>query len=178
MRREDTPGRGVWFTYVWLAALFAGMRVFVLASSVFHPLSIARVIEWVLRPEILLPVWPSWVPGAVLSMSVYLILGSFVFAAPVLPIGWLLRRMKLSRPIVACYLLSGTVLAIVRIGVLVSARGMTWTAPWHLVWILWPEALLLIETRFDPSFLFAVLLAIGSYILAAPILLVGWLSRR
>jgi hypothetical protein len=66
-------------------------------------------------------------------------------------------------------------LAIVRTAVLLWAHGNTLGAPWSLLWVLLPEALLVVGTRYDASFLFLALVGVGSFVMAMPILLVGWL---
>jgi hypothetical protein len=177
MGSTEGTGRHVWLTYGGVAALCIAVRVFVLLNLLWHPRSTAFPIEWVLRPEVTVPAWPSWVPAAVF-WGVALTLGSLVMTAPVLAVGWLLRRLRLSKPIIASYLVCGTALATARICVLASAHGTSWTAPWHLVWLLWPEALLVMDTRYDPSFAFLVLLALGGYIMAMPILLIARLTRH
>jgi hypothetical protein len=170
-------------TYVGVGTLFAVSRVSVFVSLVAHPIWIAFAVAWVLRPEAdlgdLQPLGTDYTATqSYLFWSSLLTSGSFVMATPVLLVGWLLQRLRLGRQVVVCYLICGTALAILRIAVLVSASGKPWTAPWYLLWVLCPEALLLIGTRYDESFVLVALLAVGSFVMTMPILLVGWLSRR
>jgi len=99
-------------------------------------------------------------------------------ATPVLLVGSLLQRLRLSRQVVVRYLICGTGLAIFRIAVLMWVNGNTLAAPWSLLWILCPEALLLVDTRYDSSFVFVALLALGSFVMTTPVLVVGWRRHR
>jgi len=87
--------------------------------------------------------------------------------------------------LVMYYLITGAVLATLRIALIAwGNHHQAEFANWGGDWVLYPEALLLMHTRlgdlgwYDSSFVFAVLLAVGSFVMTMPILLVGWLSRR
>ena len=157
----------------------------------FTGTTIDRHLLWGMYPEALLgrhtplnliPVLPSTFRFFLLWVPIVVVL-SFVLATPVLAAGWLLRRPALSRPVVVCYLSSGAALAILRVAVLVSVSGLS-EAQSYIPWALYPEALLMIHTRlgalgwYDAHFVFAALLAGGSYVMTMPILLVGSSARR
>lgn len=101
------------------------------------------------------------------------------------------RGRSLGRGVVRAYLRTAAALAIARVSVLawVEYRAlsdrMTETV-YHFFWFLRPEALLGEYTRVGAihfesvrlHFLFwATLLTLGSFIIATPILLVGWLRQ-
>jgi hypothetical protein len=140
-------------------------------------------VYWVTYPEELLYLNTDFRPTGLIRRTALFAVGSYVIATPVLAARWLLHRPRLGRQVVVDYLSCGTALAIARIVVLVLVNDMT-KARWYIPWVLYPVALLLIHTRladlgwYDSSFVFAVLLAVGSFVMTMPILLVGWLSRR
>jgi len=98
---------------------------------------------------------------------------------------------RLGRRVWAWYLTTGAALAISRVALLVwlnhrfASHTVTETV-WYLSWGVYPEALLsslippgVINVSPTKFFLvFGSLLTLGSFVLATPILLVGWLVRR
>lgn len=177
------PRRGVWVTYVGVGAVAAIARVALLVARVDQPNWMAYTLEWALHPEIDLGhISPFGREHSAtlfyISWSSILTLGSFVMATPVLLVGWLVQRLTVSRQLAAWYLMCGTALAIVRLAVLVWVEANFTATPWSRLWVLCPEALLLIDTRYEASFVLAALLGVGSFLIATPILFVGWLVDR
>jgi hypothetical protein len=109
---------------------------------------------------------------------------SYAIATPVLVVGWLMLGSRLGRRVVLGFLATGTALAILRIAALVSLSWPDGIAPaGPLRWTLYPELLISLPTPFDlywpeAVFVYAPLLAVGSYAVATPILLGGWFLRR
>lgn len=159
MRQIRWPPRGVWVTYGVVGALAAVFRVGLLMARVGHPTRVVWELEWCLLPE---------------GEAFGLIAGSFLMTTPVLFVGWLLQGLTIGRRVMVWYLSCGTVLAIIRTAVLVWVHGDTLAAPWSLLWVLCPEALLVVGTRYEASFVFLALVGVGSFVMAMPILLVGW----
>jgi hypothetical protein len=101
-------------------------------------------------------------------------------------------RRRLDRGVWVTYLRTGAALALFRVSLLAWVEHRTVThgmteAVYHLLWGLRPEALLGEYTsvgaiHFESvtlHFLFwASLLTLGSFIMAIPVLLVGWLRQR
>ena len=101
------------------------------------------------------------------------------------------RRGGLSRRVWVYYLVTGAALAVSRVALLVtqmpqlSSDHVIETFN-HLLWILEPEAFLVNSTSLGTrdstwmEILLAggVLVTLGSFIMATPILLVGWLRQR
>ena len=102
------------------------------------------------------------------------------------------RGWRLGRSVLVSYLSTGAALAISRVALLVwfdheQHQGWT-TMDNYLMWGLYPEELLSLHTflgliYFRPSgygyFLFwGSIVALLSFVMATPILLVGWLVRR
>jgi hypothetical protein len=98
----------------------------------------------------------------------------------------------LGRDVWLAYLRTGTAMAILRVSLLAwveqrtASHQMTMTV-YSVVWCLRPELLLGEYTRVGeihfngllPHFLFwSSILTVGSFIIATPILLVGWLRQR
>ena len=101
------------------------------------------------------------------------------------------QERKLGRGTIVCYLSIGTALAISRVALFawLNHRNVSHTfteTDWYLMWGVYPEALLGIHTplglirfsRTEHLLLWGSLLTLGSFIIATPILLVGWLIRR
>ena len=98
------------------------------------------------------------------------------------------RDRRLGRGAVVPYLITGAALAVSRVSLLAWVEHHPGTETvYSLLWLLRPEILLGEKTRVggiqfenvNLHFLFwASLLTLGSFILATPILLVGWLRQR
>jgi hypothetical protein len=168
--------------YVATGAVLAILRIALIAwGNHNHGKFFQWHLYWVFYPEELLYGHTDFHPTGLIRMTTLFVVGSYVIVSPVLAAGWLLHRPRLGRQVVVNYLSCGAALAIARIVVLVLAHDK---AQWSIPWVLYPEALLLIHTPLgylgwdDSSFVFATLLAAGSYVMTIPILLVGWLSRR
>lgn len=177
-------GRRLAIYYVSAGAVLAVLRIALIAWGDHHQGTFLQWnLYWVFYPEELLYWHTDFRPTGLLRRTALFFVGSYVLATPVLAAGWLLNRPRLVRHWVVRYLTCGAALAIVRIAVLVSASGVRAQPEWHRRWIFFPEALLLIHTRlgdlgwYDFRFVLATLMAVGSYVLVAPILLVGWLRR-
>jgi hypothetical protein len=102
------------------------------------------------------------------------------------------QRRKLGKVVCLSYLITGTALAISRVAlyvwltdVYVGDTVFPETVPYAL-WALNPEALLgqhtslgLIHvTRAQAILMWGAILTVGSFIMATPVLLLGWLIRR
>lgn len=97
---------------------------------------------------------------------------------------------RLGRGVLVAYLRTGAALAILRVSLLAwvehrSATDQVTETVYNVFWFLRPEILLGEYTRVGAldfeslHFLFwASLLTLGSFIMATPILLVGWLRQR
>jgi hypothetical protein len=132
-------------------------------------------LYWVLYPEELLNL-TDFRPTGVFKRTVLFVVGSYILVAPTLAAGWLLHRPGLRRQAVVDYLSCGTVLALARVVVLVLANDRP---HWSIPWVLYPEALFMTRTGLsqlgwdDSSFVFATLLAVGSYVIVSPMLLLA-----
>ncbi len=182
-RRGWILGRRLVMYYLITGAVLATLRIALIVWGNHHHREFySWGVYWVMYPENLLEL-TSFRPTGLIRRTALFVVGSYVIATPVLAAGWLLHRPRLGRQVVVDYLSCGTALAIARIVVLVLANETT-KAQWYIPWVLYPEALLMIHTRLsdlvldDFGFVFAVLLAVGSFVLTTPILLVGWLSRK
>jgi len=170
------------WVYVGVAAFLAISRIALFVASVVPSWHVSFRYDWLVAPEerlfwLVVPRSDSALPFSLLA-SLLMVVGSFVLATPVLVAAWLLPRLRLGRRVLVCYVSCGTILTILRVGVLVSVSGVAWHAPWSRLWILCPEALLLVNTQYENSFAFVVLLALGSFVMTTPILLAGWLWQR
>jgi|APFre7841882724_1041349.scaffolds.fasta_scaffold180110_1 hypothetical protein len=100
------------------------------------------------------------------------------------------REWRLRRGVWVSYLAAGVALAVARVALMVWVNQrqiyseMTETVL-HLSWGLYPEAPLFAWvfghvgfTRSGHYLVFGSLLALGSFLMATPILLVGWLAQR
>jgi hypothetical protein len=98
------------------------------------------------------------------------------------------RGRGLGRGVLVSYLSTGAALAVTRVALLVwvnHPHTMTETE-WYLAWGVYPEALVAVYTplgvmglsRMEFFLIFGSILALGSFVLSTPILLVGWLMRR
>jgi hypothetical protein len=171
--------------YLSTGAVLAMLRITLIVWGNHHQGTFLQWnLYWVLYPEELLYGHTHFRPTGLIRRVALFVAGSYAIATPVLAAGWLLQRPRLGRRLVVYYLSCGAAFAILRIAVLGSVTVKFAEARWYLRWVLYPEALLLIHTRLghlgwdDSSFVFATLLAVGSYVMATPILLVGWRLRR
>ena len=98
---------------------------------------------------------------------------------------------RLGRRVLAFYLSTGAALAVSRVALFawLDHRQVSHTLTetvWYFSWGLYPEALVaaysplgVMNLNWTKFFLvFGSLLTVGSFVLATPILLVGWLVRR
>lgn len=103
------------------------------------------------------------------------------------------RRRGLSRRVWVYYLIAGAALAVSRVALLVSTipqlsseAVMEMFRIYHLWWLLEPEVFLVNSTSLGSRgstwmeilLGMGALLTVGSFIMATPILLVGWLRHR
>jgi hypothetical protein len=188
-------GRGVLVAYLSTGAALAVVRVSLNAWAEYRSISQQMTetvynLYWLLRPEILLAEYDllgvtrieNWTLR-VLFWSSLLTLGSFIMATPILLVGWLRQRRR--------YVVTGATLAVARLALLACVTHRfssdTVNEVFHrLRWALFPEALLVTHTvlgqmsisRMMILLVGGALLTLGSFILATPILLVGWLRQR
>ena len=188
-------GRGALVAYLSTGAALAIFRVSLLVWVWYRAASQEMTetvynLFWLLRPEILLGEYnlvggidpESW-KLRLLFWGSLLTLGSFILATPILLVGWLRQRRR--------YVVTGATLAVARIALLacVTHRFSSDTVNdvfHHLRWALFPEALLVTHTllgemsisRMMILLVGGAVLTLGSFILATPILLVGWLAQQ
>ena len=147
MAHRDRAQR-MW-VYVGVAAFLAISRIALFVASVVPSWHVSFRYDWLVAPEerplARCTAVDSALPFSLLA-SLLMVVGSFVLATPVLVAAWLLPRLRLGRRVLVCYVSCGTILTILRVGVLVSVSGVAWHAPWSRLWILCPEALLLVNT--------------------------------
>ena len=171
--------------YLITGFALAALRIGLLARSGRHPEEFADwIILLVVYPEELLYRFTGIGPTGLLRRTALYVAGSYLIATPLLAAGWLLRRPRLGRQVAVSYLTCGG-LALARISLFAWLNDLT-TGDRSMPWVLYPEALLLVHTRlgalnwYDYSFVFAVLLTVGSFVMATPILLERglWLKHR
>jgi hypothetical protein len=193
---ETSRGSGLgwrlWAYYVNAGAVLAVLKAVLLVWAERHQGAATRwAVYSAFYPEVVLR---DWLPSAVTGtsrMEFFAVFGplltivSYAMATPVFLFGWLMHRPGLGRRVVVCYLSAGTAMAMVRVAELVLSVSQPFgtTDGQSLHWALYPEVLLSIHSHsvlgwMDDVFVYGTLLAIGSYVMATPILLVGWVIRR
>jgi hypothetical protein len=196
--RPSRDGRRVWVLYLTTGAALAVSRV-ALFVWLYHHSTTSRAAWYLvlccLHAEYLLashtPLFFDMDPGTTEYFLVWgslVTLGSFVMATPILLVGWLVRR---GRRVLVSYLSAGAALAVTRVALLMwityrfRLDTVADTVNFLVRW-LYPESLvadydntgLINLSRTEYYLLLDYLVALGSFVLATPILLVGWLVRR
>lgn len=189
--RGSGLGWRLWAYYVNAGAVVALLKAALLVwADHYQGAAATWNVHWAFYPEaIVIPRIAYSVIGSS-RMAYYVVvppllaIGSYAIATPVLVVGWLMLGSRLGRRVVLGFLTTGTALAILRVAVLVSLSGPDGMSPTEsLRWTLYPELLISVHTPFElywpeAIFVYGTLLAVGSYVMATPILLVGWLARR